>query len=91
MILCSSLRKSSKSSPSNGSHTKTTSMLSVTPCNASLILSDMVTGMLRAYRKRGKKRISDLIKSTSCYHACICVAQNVSKAYCSSYVNNMTA
>ena len=54
MILCSSLRKSSKSSPSNGSHIKTSSMLSVTPCNASLTLSDMVTGTLRAYRKRGK-------------------------------------
>lgn len=60
MILCSSLRKSSKSSPSNGSHIKTSSMLSVTPCNVSLTLSDLVTGMLRAYRKRGKKRKSDL-------------------------------
>ena len=60
MILCSSLRKSSKSSPSNGSHTKTSSMLSVTACNASLTLSDMVTGTLRDYRKKAKEEISDL-------------------------------
>ena len=60
MILCSSLRKSSKSSPSNGSHTKTSSMLSVTACTASLTFSDMVTGTFRDYRKRAKKKISDL-------------------------------
>jgi len=60
MILCSSLRKSSKSSPSNGSHTKTSSMLSVTACTASLTLSDMVTGMFSDYRKRAKEKISNL-------------------------------
>ena len=60
MILCSSLRRSSKSSPSNGSHTKTSSMLSVTACNGSLTFSDIVTGMFRVCRKRAKEKISDL-------------------------------
>ena len=60
MILCSSLRRSSKSSPSNGSHTKTSSMLSVTACNGSLTFSDIATGMFRVCRKRAKEKISDL-------------------------------
>ena len=56
MILCSSFRNSSKSSPSNGSHTKTISMLSVAVCNSSLTLSETVTGIFKACKKRIKRK-----------------------------------
>ena len=54
MILCSSLRKSSKSSPSKGSHTNTISTLSVCDCNASLMFSETVTGIFKACKEREK-------------------------------------
>lgn len=59
MIFCFFLRKSLKFFFLNGLYIKISLMLLVIFCNVFLILFDMVIGMLRVYRKRGKKRKLD--------------------------------